>query len=329
MNGDVWGFVIILIITIVLPVIIILIANAGPNFWNVIGNVIAIAYLSLLFLLLSGGFIILGVIIAYRYPRVGRILSYIGIGGVLLGLLFLEVSVAATTAKNRLGQSYILENCKQIPVIIGEGIKSISDTISCIITGYYSKDASPYYLIGYWIFGVAIPLLITSGIFIDLVESSGVIQNRLSRRLIGWGLGFLAYRGLVVSNLIYIIDFASAGMAVIALNFIFVGGLLAYTNRIFSQWQSIEDSIKIGKSTRIARVKSKRLLEEAIKMAQGGTPVDDIFNKFLLPYRGDFEIAGPSGWLAIESAKTECSGKPNPSECFGQKLREIRDRFYR
>ncbi|MCS7135268.1 MAG: hypothetical protein NZ893_02410, partial [Candidatus Aenigmarchaeota archaeon] len=276
MNGDVWVFVIILIITIVLPVIIILIANAGPNFWNVIGNVIAIAYLSLLFLLLSGGFIILGAIIAYRYPRAGRILSYIGIGGVLLGLLFLEASVAATTGKNRLGQSYILENCKQIPVIIGEGIKSISDTISCIITGYYSKDASPYYLIGYWIFGVAIPLLITSGIFIDLVESSGLIQNRLSRRLIGWGLGFLAYRGLVVSNLIYIIDFASAGMAVIALNFIFVGGLLAYTNRIFNQWQSIETAFEFGRSTQIARINARRALEVGIGMARNNVDVNNV-----------------------------------------------------
>ncbi|MFH8092890.1 MAG: hypothetical protein QXM38_03045 [Candidatus Aenigmatarchaeota archaeon] len=323
--SDIWPVVIILLLTIVLPIIVILLTTAGPSFWSSLGIFVMMGSILIALLVLSGGLILLGVIIAYQQPRTGRILAYIGIGGVLLGLLFLESSIALRTAKDRLSETYVFENCKNIPVTFGD-VKSISDTLSCIITGYYSKDSSPYYLIGYWIFGVVVPLLLTSGIFLDLVESAGIITNSLSRKIIGWSLGFLAYRGLVVSNLVYIIDFASAGMVIIVLNFIFVGGLLAYTNRMFSQWQHIETAIEFGKATQVARVNARRILDEAIKQLKGNANVDTVFNNLLSPFKSDFELVSRQGWLKIEAART--ANQSNP-QGFLKALLRIKNNYYK
>ncbi|MBU5688333.1 MAG: hypothetical protein KQA41_02150 [Candidatus Aenigmarchaeota archaeon] len=322
--GQIWTFIILILLAFILPVIIIVITSAGENFWNVLNDLIMKGFLSILLLTFSGGLLLLGVIIAYSHPRIGKIISYVGIVGVLLTLLFIEVSVVGLTGKNRLKNEFIFQECKQLPVIV-EDVSSLPDSLSCILTGYLPKNYSTIYIIGYWIFGIAIPLLITSGIFLDLVQSSGIITNRMSQRLIGWGLGFLAYRGLVVSNLIYIIDFISAGMAVIVLNFIFVGGLLAYTNRIFSQWKSLENAIEFGKSIQIARVNSKRILEEAIKRCRSGSAVNDVYNTLISPFEADLSTASKEGWLKIQSSRTKNQQNPNQ---FVNDLERIKNKYY-
>lgn len=272
---------IILLVSVVLPLIIWAFVESGASIMDFLYlNGIVPMFL----LIFSGGFLILGVIIAYSYPRFGKIMAYVGIAGVLLSLLFIEVGVAALTtlrdydinpsgnlikdfmdaAKRRSNFQY----CENIPVLISIGnekkIQSLSDSLSCIITGYVPEGSSSVYMIGFWIFGVIMPLILTSGIFLDLVESSGVVKNRISQRMIGWSLGFLAYRGFIVTGMIFILDFAAAGMAVIALNFIFIGGLLSYTNKIFDKWKPLENVINTGNSAKLATFQIKKIIHEAI-----------------------------------------------------------------
>ncbi len=319
--NEVWTFVILILLAFVIPILIILLTSADENFWQALNDLVMKGFLSLLLLAFSGGFLILGVIIAYSNPKIGKIIAYIGIGGVLFTLLFIEVSVTGITAKNRIKDEFVFETCKQLPVVKGD-VASIADSLSCIITGYLPKNYSSVYLIGYWIFGIAIPLLITSSIFLDLVESSGIMRNKMSQKILGWGLGFMAYRGLVVSNLIYVIDFLSAGMAIIVLNFIFVGGLLAYTNRIFSQWKSLEDVIEIGKSIKVGHTTAKQILDQAISIAEKG---DYEGSKTILNnFQRVFYQADPSGklWSKI----TSTFSKENKD--FVNSIKKIRNEIY-
>jgi MFS family permease len=312
--SEVLIFIIIILLIVVIPVLIILITSAGENFWKVLGNAIAGGLISIMYLILSGGFLIFGVIFAYYNPKIGKTMTYIGIGGILLTLMILEVTVVGVTGKNRLKEEYVFEECKKLPVV-KKDVASMMNSLSCIITGYFPQKYSSTYLIGFWIFGVAIPLIVLSGIFLDLVESSGIIKNY--KRLIGWGLGFMAYRGFVVSNLIYIIDFVSAGVAVIVLNFIFVGGLLAYTNRIFSQWKTVEDAIELGKSQVIAAKNAKVILYETLKLAHT-TELDAIKKNYLSQFESVFIQAGI--WDDILKLLSE-----NDKNNFIQKLKGIID----
>jgi hypothetical protein len=313
--NEIWTYIILIVATIVIPTIIILVTSAGENFWNILNDVIIDGLFSILLLTLSGGALILGVIIAYSNPRVGKIIAYIGIGGVLLTLVTLEVSIVGITGKNRIKEEYVFQECKNIP-LIKNGIASMMDSLSCIITGYFPKNYPSMYLIGFWIFGVAIPLVILGGIFLDLVESSGIIKNRVSQRLIGWGLGFMAYRGFVISNLIYIIDLVSAGMAVIVLNFIFVGGLLTYTNRVFNQWKTLEDAIELGKSQVVAAKNAKVILEQALKLANSGSDLKSIKDNYLSQFESVFKQTGLWGDVLILLGE-------NDKNIFLTKLRRI------
>ena len=281
-SNEILPFIVIILLAVVLPLLIILLTS-GNNIWKALNNIIINGIFALIFLTLSGGLIIFGVIIAYSKPKAGKRLAYIGIAGVLLCLIFFEVFVAETAGKNRFKEEYVFKECEKIPVI-KDSVVSIPDSLSCLITGYLPKNYSKTYLIGFWIFGIMIPIIVLCGIFLDLVESSGIIKNNISQRLIGWGLGLMAYRGFVVSNLIYIIDFFSAGMALIVLNFIFVGGLLAYTNRVFSQWKTIEDAIRLGKSQAIAAKNAKVVLEQALRLAKNGADIEMIKNNYLTQF---------------------------------------------
>ncbi|MEM5777375.1 MAG: hypothetical protein QXJ06_02915 [Candidatus Aenigmatarchaeota archaeon] len=323
-SGEIWTFIILILLAFVIPIIIIWITSIKDEiFLNKLNDFVMKGFLSILLLIFSGGLLLLGIIIGYSHPRVGKIIAYTGIACVLLFLLFIEVSIV-TYEKNKSNEQSIFEKCKKLPVI-DQDFTSLPDSLSCILTGYLPKDNSNLSIIGYWIFGITIPLLITSGIFLDLVQSSGIITNRMSQRFLGWGLGFLAYRGLVVSNLIYIIDFISAGMAVIVLNFIFVGGLLAYTNKVFSQWKSIEDAVEFGKSIQIARINSKRILEQAIKQCRSGSAVNDVYNTLINPFEADFSTASKEGWIKIQSSRTKNQGNSN---LFAKDLEKIKNKYY-
>jgi hypothetical protein len=100
---------------------------------------------------------------------------------------------------------------------------------------------------GFYLAGFLAPLAILTALVADFVEASGVIQRPTYQKIIGFGLGFLAYRGFIVSRLIYILDIGSTGVAVIALNFIWLGGILGYINRSFKQWKTLESAEALGR----------------------------------------------------------------------------------
>lgn len=268
--------ILILVFIFVVPLLII----AGTQYWSVVKILLGSSFIVFLLLILSGGLLILGVIVAYSYPKTGKIMAYIGIGGVLISLIVFEIFIAIIASFRNAGVDInaadlmkeikeksikyeSFSSCDSLPVVKGKSGISLGDSLSCIITGYLPKNVSTIYYLGFWIFGVVMPLLITSGIFNDLVESAGIINNRISRRLIGWGLGFIAYRGLLITGFIFILDYVSAGMAIIVLNFIFVGGLLSYTNRIFSQWKPLEDAIDMSKSITVGTTNVRTILRTA------------------------------------------------------------------
>ncbi|MEM5801452.1 MAG: hypothetical protein QW350_02815 [Candidatus Aenigmatarchaeota archaeon] len=325
-NGDVWVLIIILLVSFFVAII----ATAGTEFWNTFLILLKSGLFIIIPLIFSGGFLISGVVISYSYPKIGKIMAYTGIIGVLSSLTFLEIFIIVITALENTGVNinditsitsseirnrtlqYAMSRtlhysnflyCKDLPVFVGSerNITSLSDSLSCILTGYLPKSSKPILYIGFWIFNVVMPLLITAGIFNDLVESAGIIKNRLSRRLIGWGLGFMAYRGFLISGLILILDYAAAGMVTILLNFIFIGGLMSYTNRIFKQWQPLEDAIDMGRSIKIGSVNVKTILRTARDLVNRNNL--DGAKSLLIASQSAFYQADPSGklWSLVSS----------------------------
>ncbi|MEM5877826.1 MAG: hypothetical protein QXF12_03000, partial [Candidatus Aenigmatarchaeota archaeon] len=96
----------------------------------------------------------------------------------------------------------------------------------------------------------------------DFVESSGVVQNPTYQKIIGFGLGFMAYRGFIVTRLIYILDIGATGVAVIALNFIFLGGVLNYVRRSFAQFQILEAEMEIGEDVEKLKIYLQRTSDQ-------------------------------------------------------------------
>jgi hypothetical protein len=289
-SPDVWTLIIILVLTVGIPLI------ALPFLMGVTINTIFLLFTvgiglgSFILLLFSGGLIIVGVLVAPSNYRVGRILAILGVAGVLITLTIVELLMIAASTLNQMGvdltSSKLWEEiknkaakyqnflyCGSFPVMVGPGenpIKSVGDTFACIITGYLPAKASSAYYIGFWIFGIVMPLLITTGIFLDLTQSSGMLQNPISQRIVGWGLGFMALRGLYATGLIFILDVTTTGMLVILLNFIFVGGLMAYTNRIFHQWEPIEAAIqraRVSSTMGVAATQILNIVENLIRQS--------------------------------------------------------------
>ena len=286
-SPDVWTIIIILILAVGIPLLALPILIGGAVTTVFLILTVGLGLGGFILLLLSGGLIIVGVMLAPSYYRLGRILAVLGVAGVLVGLLVLEVLTAASLTLNRIGVDLTSDNleeikkkaasyqnflyCGSFPVKVGpekNPLISLADTFSCIITGYLPQNTSSVYYIGFWIFGIVIPLLITTGIFLDLTQSSGILQNPISQRVVGWGLGFMALRGLYTTGIILILDVTSAGMVVILLNFIFVGGLLAYTNRIFQRWTSIETTLqraRVSSNMRVAATQILNIIEGLIR----------------------------------------------------------------
>lgn len=254
-------FKIILIVTILPLIVLLFFAGFSVGFNNVI-NLASIASLSIIGLIFSGFLIFIGMMVAPYYPKYGRWIAYSGVVGLMLLLLMIEFYIVQKASKDvGVGSNMNLwKDCSNTP-------GSWHIFLSCALTGHQPMQQTANFwdfigIYGFLIFGLLVPLFILTALFSDFVESSGVVQNPTYQKIIGFGLGFMAYRGFIVTRLIYILDIGATGIAVIALNFIFLGGVLNYVRRSFAQFQTLEAEMEIGSDIEKLKIYLQRTADQ-------------------------------------------------------------------
>lgn len=234
-------FTIIIILVIPLLFLALVALTNNLSFWSFLTKYV----IYILFFMGSGFLVFLGMLLSSLNPKVGRIISYLGLTGIMVFLIILEMYFFAP----------FLENYSKVNE---KFFSCIDDSdILCIFLGTKTYRANIWENIGFYLFIVAIPLVILISIFIDFIGASEVIRSPKLRTIIGICMGFLAYRGFLVTKLIYILDIGSIGVATIAVNFIWLGGILGYVKRSFAQWRILEEEQKMANDIRDA---STRLL---------------------------------------------------------------------
>jgi len=271
-KGQTW-LTILIIALFAVPSIAVILASSGVTIDQIISfffnTLISIAVIAL------GTFLILfGVIFAGHNPRTGRILAYIGVGVFVIGLFILEMAYVVKMKESQTGPTAWQPNIK-CGSASGDctglfcNVDNMYDFITCLVTGYkYKGGYGAWSFVGFWIFGVVTPLLLLIFLFIDFVESSRVIQNLKSQKIIGICLGLIAYRGFIVSNLMEILSLGTTGIAMLAIDLIFAGGILAYVNRVFAQWEPIEEAMGIVRSSLSMRNRLAALAKQTIDLIQ-------------------------------------------------------------
>ncbi|MBU5689901.1 MAG: hypothetical protein QXM68_01740 [Candidatus Aenigmatarchaeota archaeon] len=243
------------------------------NFWNVLQA----SLVSIIGIIFSGFLIFIGMMVAPYNPKVGRWIAYGGVVGLMFLLMVIEVFIikkASDDIKFINDNTDFWGDCGTNPP------KSWHSYLACALTGHQPINSgtsnvwNAFGIFGFVIFGLTIPLAILTSLLIDIVESSGVVQSPTYQKFIGFGLGFMAYRGFIVTRLIYILDIGTTGVAVIALNFIFLGGVLAYVKRAFKQWQEIEHEMDIA----TANSQFRKIVIETLKNANSVESLRNAFN---------------------------------------------------
>ncbi|MCX8179675.1 MAG: hypothetical protein N3E38_03025, partial [Candidatus Aenigmarchaeota archaeon] len=158
-----------------------------------------------------GSFLILfGVILAGRHFSTGRTIAYIGVAVLLIGFFIIEMAYV-TKSKESLRIS-MTQRCAGSGRVFEEA--NAADFVTCIITGYrYGGDYGSWAFLGFWVFGVVIPILLFISLFQDFVISSGVIRRPKAQKIVGACLGLIAYRGFAVTNLLEILSLGTLGIA--------------------------------------------------------------------------------------------------------------------
>jgi hypothetical protein len=265
----------VLFLTVIIPLLFFLgiMLISGKMDTNIIAG---LSVLNIFFFVGSGFLIFIGLMIAPSYPKWGRYLAYGGVVGIMILLLIIETSIVGMSVnkfRNQYESGKIWSECTSTP-------KSMMSFVSCALTGHQplpnsTKDVWGIIgVYGFYLAGLLVPLAILTALFADFVESSGVVQNPTYQKIIGLGLGFMAYRGFIVTRLIYILDIGSTGVALIALNFIWLGGILSYINRSFRQWRILEDEQLLGRYSEQA-LRSLKAIANTWAVA---TQIRDSFN---------------------------------------------------
>ncbi len=225
-------------------------------------------FTSLIVIALGSFLILFGVIIAGQNLRLGKTLAYIGVGVLIIGFFIVEMAYVAKSKESL--KVPLTERCSSSSGTIFRGVNA-ADFVTCIITGYkYGGNYGSWAFLGFWIFGVIIPLLLFMSLFYDFVDASGVVKLPKSKKIVGYSLGLIAYRGFAVTNLLEILSLGTLGIALLALNLIFLGGLLAYIHRVFERWKPIEHALGIVRASANARNMLINYTKTAIKAVKEG-----------------------------------------------------------
>jgi len=225
---------------------------------------------SIIVIALGSFLIIFGIIIAGHSLGAGKTITYIGVAVLIIGFFIIEIAYV-TKSKESLAVP-MTERCRGTAV--GKGLfggVNAAEFVTCIITGYkYKGDYGAWAFLGFWIFGVVIPILLFISLFYDFVDASGVVRQNKSKKIVGYSLGLIAYRGFVVTNLLEILSIGTVGIALLVLNLIFLGGLLAYIHRVFERWRPLEHAMGIVRAGANARRILREYVTAAIRAAKEG-----------------------------------------------------------
>ncbi|MBU5689899.1 MAG: hypothetical protein QXM68_01730 [Candidatus Aenigmatarchaeota archaeon] len=250
------------LLTIVFATLVVT-AVAIPGFIDFVLEYITNVITSIMLIAIGSFLILFGIIIAGSHLRTGKTLSYIGLGVIIVGFLIIQMSYVM---KSRAA----LATPMTVKCSTG-GANNIAEGIMCVITGYkYKGNYGGFAFLSYWVFGVVVPLLLLMSLFYDFVSSSGVIKRPQSQKIVGYCLGLIAYRGFVVTNLLEILSIGTLGIALVALDLIFLGGLLAYINRVFEKWRPIEHAMGIARGSMQAKFLMKNYARDVKIMIKNG-----------------------------------------------------------
>lgn len=268
--GDIITILALVFILIIIPSFIFLFLTFGAGalsyFFGYLTGIFVSGGIFFFFLLIGiilliGGFMLAPVFASHWDPKYAKWISYLGVFIIMLSFIYLEVgilsSVIGSSIKNKSVYFMPCDNFSN---------KGIMDIASCIMLGYFpsgNRVARGLSYYSMWVFSLAVPILIVIYLFKDAVETSGIISNPFYAKIIGIGLGMLAYRGLIVTKLIYVLDFGATGIVLILINFLFMGIIFSKVKNFFNTYQQLEDVIE----TRVEFKTWRPLLEREIMAA--------------------------------------------------------------
>jgi len=223
--------------------------------------------------LLSGISIVGGFIVYSKNPKIGRVIIYMGLFGIIITLGMFELGLLASEFKAGVPE---YQQCKDEDYnfikIVGRidktniFFKDSLNFISCIGTGYKANNL--FEIITLFIVGIVAPFIILIPIFVDFIQASGMIQNQTSQKLIGWGFGLMAYRGFIVTKLVYILEYGAMGIALIVINFIFLGGIFSYIRKSLEKYAPLEMVMQYGSITKMAKENLTGSLKTMLQMSE-------------------------------------------------------------
>jgi hypothetical protein len=195
-----------------------------------------------------------------KHVRLAKILFRLGAISVVISFVVAEIAYAFPLLNKEVDISY--EKCKKVQW------DNIPYAAACIITGY-APTSSPektmeLVLINFWL-TMLIVLFILIYMFYDLVDSSGIIGNEYVKRVMGFGFGFLAFRGFLASQIVNFLSYGLFGVALLIINFVIAGGLFAYAGRLFRKFELIEFQVEKREAIRTAEASLKEFLRNVKK----------------------------------------------------------------
>lgn len=239
-----------------------------PGFFDFVIKSLSDVLFSIIFIAVGSFLILFGIIFAGKSLRTGKSLAYFGVGILIIGLFIIEIAYVVK-AKEALTTPMAVRCSGSGNNIFQSG--NAAEFVMCVVTGYkYKGSYGGWAFMGYWIFGVIVPILLLMSLFYDFVDSSGVIRQPRSKKIVGYSLGLIAYRGFVVTNLLEILSIGTTGIAVLAIDLIFLGGLLAYIHRVFEKWRPIEHAMGVVRASANARMMLRNYIKEAIRLIKEG-----------------------------------------------------------
>lgn len=300
-KGQDWISVFFLLAILISTLIVIFVTV--PGLFDFVIKSLSDVIFSIVFISIGSFLILFGVIFAGKSLKTGKFLAYLGLGILIIGFFIIEMAYVIKS-KEALTTPMTVRCSGSGGSMFGG---NAAEFIMCIVTGYkYKGSYGGWAFFGYWIFGVVVPLLLLMSLFYDFVDASGVVRQPKSKKIVGYSLGLIAYRGFVAANLLEILSIGTMGIAMLALDLIFLGGLLAYIHRVFEKWRPIEHAMGMVRASANARMMLRNYNKEAIRMIREGNDsatLDILENMEHLANRSDWKTLIAEAKVLITQGK--------------------------
>lgn len=234
---------------------------------------------TILFFILGGALIVLGIIFGRFWPRARKWVVVLGLIFIFIGVFVVQIlyvipMLGQPTITYQVCDQTFFPSTKPTPVFaVSDVIVDFITMTACVFTGYVPSSLTWLGITTFFIFGIIAPLGVLMALFYEFTD---FLANPNVRKVMTFLSALIAFRFLLASMFLEILGYGFAGLGLLLIDFFFFMVAFRAMSGLWKAYEAVEEVVAVEDREMLSYLLRRR--DDLMNMI-AKTPPGDLLNK--------------------------------------------------